>query len=178
MDQHYQDQTKFNLLKFLGILTGWRIRSWSWWITLLLEKHHKVFFGVHSNNLLPIMMPSEMAPGHVLRRELTARSVIYIFVVLFYLMTPLEHIAFRIILDIKHMVILKYFFTGSPLSPYSLLFPINGSSKGSCVCTFPQTGQDIPQPLIDQRWTTGWKWIAAKLHIIAVTGIPTPVPTA
>ena len=58
------------------------------------------------------------------------------------------------LLDIKHMLIVTYFFRGNPLSPYSLLFPI--SSKGSFICVFPQTGRYIPQPLMDQLWNTGW----------------------
>ena len=36
--------------------------------------------------------------------------------------------------DLKHMIIVTYFFRGNPL-----LFPI--SSKGSFICTFPQLGQ-------------------------------------
>ena len=62
---------------------------------------------------------------------------------------PLEHIDFQIIgywTDIKHMVIVTYFFKGNPLLPHRLLFPI---------CAFPQTGQHITQPLMDQLWTTG-----------------------
>ena len=34
-----------------------------------------------------------------------------------------------------------------------LLFPI--SSKGSFICTIPQTGQYIPFPLLHQLWSTG-----------------------
>ena len=30
------------------------------------------------------------------------------------------------------------------------------SSKGSFICTIPQTGQYIPQPLLHQSWSTGW----------------------
>ena len=41
------------------------------------------------------------------------------------------------------MAIVTYFFRGNPLLPHRLLFPIN--SKGSFVCTFPQTGQPIPE---------------------------------
>ena len=37
---------------------------------------------------------------------------------------------------------------GNPLPPHGLLFPIN--SKGSFICTIPQTGQHIPQPLLHQ----------------------------
>ena len=69
--------------------------------------------------------------------------------------TPLEHIDFHII-DYWASTIwsLWHFFRGSPLSPHRLLFPV--SSKGSFICTFPQTGQHISQPLMDQLWTTGW----------------------
>ena len=42
---------------------------------------------------------------------------------------------------------------GNPLPPHGLLFPI--SSKGSFICTIPQTGQHIPQPLLHQSWITG-----------------------
>ena len=35
---------------------------------------------------------------------------------------------------------------GNPLSPHRLLFPI--SSKGSFICTIPQTGWHIPRPLV------------------------------
>ena len=37
---------------------------------------------------------------------------------------------------------------GNPLPPHRLLFPIN--SKGSFICTIPQTGQYIPRPLLHQ----------------------------
>ena len=42
---------------------------------------------------------------------------------------------------------------GNPLPPYRLLFPIN--SKGSFICTIPQTGLHIPRPLLHQSWSTG-----------------------
>ena len=38
---------------------------------------------------------------------------------------------------------------GNPLPPHGLHFPI--SSKGSFICTIPQTGQHI-----HQLWSTGW----------------------
>ena len=43
---------------------------------------------------------------------------------------------------------------GNPLLPQRLLFPIN--SKGSFICTIPQTGEHIPRPLLHQSWSTGW----------------------
>ena len=43
---------------------------------------------------------------------------------------------------------------GNLLLPHGLLFPIN--SKGSSICTIPQTGLHIPQPLLHQSWSTGW----------------------
>ena len=43
---------------------------------------------------------------------------------------------------------------GNPLPPHGLLFLIN--SKGSFICTIPQTGEHIPQPLLHQSWSTGW----------------------
>ena len=43
---------------------------------------------------------------------------------------------------------------GNLLLPYGLPFPI--SSKCSFICTIPQTGQHIPQPLLHQLWSTGW----------------------
>ena len=42
----------------------------------------------------------------------------------------------------------------NPLPPHGLLFPIN--SKGSFICTIPQTGYHIPRPLLHQSWSTGW----------------------
>ena len=42
---------------------------------------------------------------------------------------------------------------GNPLPPHRLLFPI--SSKGSFICTIPQTGYHIPRPLLHQSWSTG-----------------------
>ena len=42
----------------------------------------------------------------------------------------------------------------NPLPPHGLLFPIN--SKVSFICTIPQTGKYIPQPLLHQSWSTGW----------------------
>ena len=60
---------------------------------------------------------------------------------LFYLTTPLNHIALDImgLFDIKHiyMVFVTYFFRGNLLLPHRLLFPM--SSKGSFICTFPHT---------------------------------------
>ena len=44
------------------------------------------------------------------------------------------------LLDIKHMAIVTYFFRGNLPSPHRLLFPIS-SSRGSFICTFPQTQQ-------------------------------------
>ena len=43
---------------------------------------------------------------------------------------------------------------GNLLPPHGLLFSIN--SKGSFICTIPQTGKHIPQPLLHQSWSTGW----------------------
>ena len=43
---------------------------------------------------------------------------------------------------------------GNPLPPHGLLFPI--SSKGSFICTIPQTGWHIPRPLLHQSWSPGW----------------------
>ena len=43
---------------------------------------------------------------------------------------------------------------GNLLPPHRLLFPIN--SKGSFICTIPQTGLHIPRPLLHQSWSTGW----------------------
>ena len=65
---------------------------------------------------------------------------------LFNLATPLEHIAFSCLwlVDVKHMVIVTYFFRENPPSAHRLLSLI--SSNGSFIHTFPQTGQDIPQP--------------------------------
>ena len=37
---------------------------------------------------------------------------------------------------------------------HGLVFPI--SSKGSFICIIPQRGQNIPQPLLHQSWSTGW----------------------
>ena len=42
---------------------------------------------------------------------------------------------------------------GNPLPAHRLLFLI--SSKGSFICTIPQTGYHIPQPLLHQSWSTG-----------------------
>ena len=41
---------------------------------------------------------------------------------------------------------------GNLLPPHGLLFPI--SSKGSFICTIPQTGLHIPGPLLHQSWIT------------------------
>ena len=43
---------------------------------------------------------------------------------------------------------------GNPLPSHGLLFQIN--SKGSFICTMPQTGYHIPRPLLHQSWRTGW----------------------
>ena len=42
---------------------------------------------------------------------------------------------------------------GNPVPPDRLLLSIN--SKGSFICTIPQTGQHIPRPLLHQSWSTG-----------------------
>ena len=47
------------------------------------------------------------------------------------------------------MVIAIYFFRGNQLSPHRLLFP--KSSKGSFICTFPQTGAPPIQLLPGRR---------------------------
>ena len=43
---------------------------------------------------------------------------------------------------------------GNPLSPHGVLFPIR--SKGSFICTIPQTVSHMPRPLLHQSWSTGW----------------------
>ena len=56
---------------------------------------------------------------------------------------------------IRHMVKYHtYSERGNPLPPHGLLFLIN--SKGSFICTIPQTGLHIPRPLLYQSWSTGW----------------------
>ena len=50
------------------------------------------------------------------------------------------------LLDTNH-VIVTFFFRGNLLSTHRLQFPISG--KRTCVWTFPQIGQHIPQPLMD-----------------------------
>ena len=56
--------------------------------------------------------------------------------------------------SIRHMVKDYSYSEGrNPLSPlHGLLFPI--SSKGSFICI---TALHIPQPLLHQLWSTGWK---------------------
>ena len=51
---------------------------------------------------------------------------------------------------------------GNLLPSHELLFLI--SSKGSFICTIPQTGQHIPQPLLHQSWSTGWNEIYSVVH--------------
>ena len=63
------------------------------------------------------------------------------------------------------MVIVTYLFRRNPLSPHRLLFP--DKQQGIFyIVTFPQTGQRIPQPWIDQLWTTGWngKWPKLQMN--------------
>ena len=56
---------------------------------------------------------------------------------------------------VKHMVkVHSDSESGNPLPPHGLLFPIN--SKGSFVCTIPQTGLHKPWALLHQSWSTGW----------------------
>ena len=43
---------------------------------------------------------------------------------------------------------------GNQLPPHRLLFRI---SKGSFICTIPQTWYHIPWPLLHQSWSIGWK---------------------
>ena len=88
---------------------------------------------------------------------------------LFYLTTSPEKIDFHAIsywtssiyiYIYIYIVIVTYFFRWNLLWPNRLLFLI--SSKRSFICTFPQTGQHIPQPLTDQMWTTGLKQKTAQ----------------
>ena len=49
------------------------------------------------------------------------------------------------------------------------LLPLNGllfliSSKGSFICTIPQTGQHTPWPLLHQLWSTGWNTKSVHLE--------------
>ena len=48
----------------------------------------------------------------------------------------------------------KYHSDSESGNPLPLLFLIN--SKSSFICTIPQTGYHIPQPLLQQLWSTGW----------------------
>ena len=61
---------------------------------------------------------------------------------------PLESRGYHRLLDVKHMAIVTYFFRRIPLSPHRLFFPIN--SKGSFICTFPQTERHIPYTAFDR----------------------------
>ena len=67
---------------------------------------------------------------------------------LFCFTRPLEHIDFNIISYWTSNIWSLWH-----ISPHRLLFSI--SSKRSFICTFQQTGQHIPQPLMGQLWTTG-----------------------
>ena len=72
---------------------------------------------------------------------------------MFYLMTHSTHFIYGFIYGVGYMV--KDHSDserGNPLPPHGLLFPIN--SKGSFICTIPQTGYHIP--LLHQLWITGW----------------------
>ena len=71
------------------------------------------------------------------------------------------------LLDVKHMFIVTYLCRGN-----QHMFLI--SSKGSFMCTFPQTGQHMLQPLIDQLWTSGWNRKYPKLQILAPCRIDPP----
>ena len=74
---------------------------------------------------------------------------------MFYLTTHSTHFIYAYKYGVGHMV--KDHSDserGNPLPPHGLLFPIN--SKGSFICTIPQTGQHIPWPLLHQSWSTGW----------------------
>ena len=75
---------------------------------------------------------------------------------LFYLTTPLKHIDFHIIGYWMSNVCSFWHisFRGNLLSLHRLRIPI--SKKGSFICTFPQTGQHIQQPLMDQLCTTAY----------------------
>ena len=55
---------------------------------------------------------------------------------------------------------------GNPLPPHGLLFPIN--SKGTLICTIPQTGLHIPRPLLHQLWSTGWNERQTQTHKIDI----------
>ena len=54
---------------------------------------------------------------------------------------------------VRHMV-KDHSARGNPCPPHGLLFLSN--SKGSFICTIPQTGYHIPQPFLHQSWSTGW----------------------
>ena len=50
--------------------------------------------------------------------------------------------------------------SGKLLPPHRLIFPI--SSKGSFICTIPQTGYHIPRPLLHQSWSTSYLALATS----------------
>ena len=78
---------------------------------------------------------------------------------MFYLTTHSTHfISGYMASDIWLRTILK----GNPLPPHRLLLSI--SSKGSFICTIPQT-EYIPRPLLHQSWSTGWNDGVNESHI-------------
>ena len=73
---------------------------------------------------------------------------------MFYLTTHSTHFYLRLY-GVRHMV--KDHSDSeirNPLPPHRLLFPSN--TKGSFICTIPQKGLHIPQPLLHQSWSTDW----------------------
>ena len=68
-----------------------------------------------------------------------------------YLMTYSTHLG---LYGIKYMVWTMQIMKKKTCSHYELLLLI--SSKGSFICTIPQTGQYIPQLFLLHLWNTGW----------------------
>ena len=54
---------------------------------------------------------------------------------------------------------------GNPQLPHRLLLSIH--SKGSFICTIPQTGYHIPRPLLHQSWSTGWNEKYLKMRALS-----------
>ena len=72
-----------------------------------------------------------------------------------HILSTVTAISDNIIYGVRHMVKVHYDSEkGNPLPPHRLLLSIN--SKGSFICTIPQTGYHIPRPLLHQSWSTGW----------------------
>ena len=93
---------------------------------------------------------------------------------LFYLATPLEHIDFHIFGYWTSTIWSLWHIYWEETCCHHIGYSFWEAVRDVVICTFPQTGQHIPQPLMDQLWTTGWNGKKPKLQMFLPYRIDPP----